>query len=497
MSSTQAVTARLAIPRLSAWRCILPALLLAPGACTDRQSDDTVNVVFIGSAADLEDSGVRLSSPAQGIRAATAMGLVQFDVDGQIVPGLAESWIVTDDGSSYIFRLRKSTGDASALNDAAAVRRELEQLRGRLRKTSLGLDLALIRDIRALTGSVIEIRLRSPMPQMLQLLAQPELSLGTGNTAIGSMTQDMDEIGVELTPRSAEAAATRASLRTVRVGASSAAAAIEAFTQGTADVVLGGSLVDLPAVDTGPLARGTVRVESPIGLLGFDVTGATEFLADPQNREAVAMAIDRSELLTRFNLDGWAPGNRLVPADLPTFETAFAARWPEMDMAARRAEARRRVARYPGWKTDARSLRIALPPGPGADWLFEAMQDDLQQVGLTIERAQSDDRADLVLRDRVARYAHPLWFLNQMNCRVEPGLCSPEADRLLAEAARTADAEERRRLLMQAENTLTKLNRFIPLGAPIRWSLVRAGNTGFVENQLAVHPLFPLSRAPT
>ncbi len=496
MSSTQAVTARLAIPRLFAWRCILPALLLALGACTDTQSDDTVNVVFIGSAADLEDSGVRLSSPAQGIRAATAMGLVQFDVDGQIVPGLAESWIVTDDGSSYIFRLRKSTGDASALDDAAAVRRELEQLRGRLQKTSLGLDLSLIRDIRALTGSVIEIRLTSPMPQMLQLLAQPELSLGTGDTAIGTMTQNMDDIGVELTPRSAEAA-TGGLHRAVRVSASSATAAIEAFTQGTADVVLGGSLIDLPAVDTGPLARGTVRVESPIGLLGFDVTGTTGFLADPQNREAVAMAIDRSELLARFNLDGWAPGNRLVPADLPTFETAFAARWPEMDIAARRAEARRRVVQYTGWETEGRRVRIALPAGAGADWLFEAMQDDLQQVGLTIERVQGEDRADLVLRDRVARYAHPLWFLNQMNCRVEPGLCSPEADRLLAEAARTADAEERRRLLMQAENTLTKLNRFIPLGAPIRWSLVRAGNTGFVENQLAVHPLFPLSRAPT
>ena len=37
---------------------------------------------------------------------ATEQGLVRFDAAGRIEPGLAESWIVIDEGTSYIFRLR-------------------------------------------------------------------------------------------------------------------------------------------------------------------------------------------------------------------------------------------------------------------------------------------------------------------------------------------------------------------------------------------------------
>ena len=44
--------------------------------------------------------------------------------------------------------------------------------------------------------------------------------------------------------------------------------------------------------------------------------------------------------------------------------------------------------------------------------------------------------------------------------------------------------------------TLLAANLYIPIGAPIRWSMVRAGLEGFSENPWNVHPLFPLSRAP-
>jgi hypothetical protein len=43
---------------------------------------------------------------------------------------------------------------------------------------------------------------------------------------------------------------------------------------------------------------------------------------------------------------------------------------------------------------------------------------------------------------------------------------------------------------------LLAANRFIPLGAPVRWSLARSDLGGFIENSLSVHPLFALSTAP-
>ena len=43
---------------------------------------------------------------------------------------------------------------------------------------------------------------------------------------------------------------------------------------------------------------------------------------------------------------------------------------------------------------------------------------------------------------------------------------------------------------------ITAQQGYIPLGAPVRWSLVRGDLQGFVPNRWAVHPLFPLALAP-
>ena len=43
------------------------------------------------------------------MRAATTEGLVGLDAEGQVIPALADRWIVTDDGRSFIFRLRDGT----------------------------------------------------------------------------------------------------------------------------------------------------------------------------------------------------------------------------------------------------------------------------------------------------------------------------------------------------------------------------------------------------
>jgi oligopeptide transport system substrate-binding protein len=52
-------------------------------------------------------------------------------------------------------------------------------------------------------------------------------------------------------------------------------------------------------------------------------------------------------------------------------------------------------------------------------------------------------------------------------------------------------------LLAAAHMQLIGSEVFIPLGAPVRWSLVRGNITGFEENRWGLHPLFPLSQPPT
>ena len=162
----------------------LLAALLAGCWGTD---DGAVDVAFIDTPESLFASGVRLSAGAQHLRAATGAGLVALDAEGETVPALADRWIVTDDGRSYIFRLRDGTWPDGRDLTAESARTALNEAIGRLRGTSLGLDLAPVAEVRAMAGRVIEIRLSSPVPMLLQLLAQPELALTHGVGGSGDM----------------------------------------------------------------------------------------------------------------------------------------------------------------------------------------------------------------------------------------------------------------------------------------------------------------------
>ena len=169
---------------------------LALAACGPARDDGVVDVAIVGSDEGMRTPGLRLPFAAQHLRAATAQGLVRLDATGLVVPGIAERWIVTDDGASYIFRIREFDLPGGGRLTAQAVRDSLRRTVARLEGTSLGLDLERVRDIRAMTGRVVEIRLDGPMPELLQLLAQPELGLAVGDAPLGPMRIfDPDEGG--------------------------------------------------------------------------------------------------------------------------------------------------------------------------------------------------------------------------------------------------------------------------------------------------------------
>lgn len=481
----------------------LLALLLSIAGC-DRADDGRIDVAVIGQPDELFAPGNRLGPAGVLVRSATRQGLVRLDQSGQLVPGLAERWLVTDDGASYIFRIRTYEGPDGQDVTARAVQQALTRTIASLKGTTLGLDLAQVRDVRAMTGRVVEIRLVSPMPGFLQLLAQPELGITIGTLAAGPMTAARTGPGgALLTPIPPEARGMPAqpdwaqSVRSVRLIAGSARALTKAFSDGQAALVLGGTLATLPLADVGPLARGTVRIDPALGLFGLDVRRGEGFLASPGNREALSLALDRPALIQPFNVAGWAATSRVVAPGLPDDRGLVGERWIGLDLAARRRLAASRVQQWRAANGGATPvLSVALPQGPGADILFAGLAAQYREIGLVLARAQDEGTADLALRDRVARYAGARWFLNQFNCRVSDAVCSEDVDFLVQLAVTERDPEVQARYLADAENALAATNAFIPLGAPIRWSLARSGVVGFAENAWAFHPLFALTGAP-
>ena len=498
---------------------MMRALLLLPlmiglAAC-GRGGDGALDVLVIGDPAELFAAGNRLAPPGELVRAATAQGLVRLDEAGQLVPGIAERWIVTADGESYIFRIREFDLPGGKRLTARTVQQSLTRAMAGLKGTTFGLDLAQVRDVRAMTGRVIEIRMKSPMPGFLQLLAQPELGIaiaghgvgrksGAGSTAgTGPMTlARIGRDGAVLAALPPEARGLPAQpgwddgVRAIHLTAAAAAAATKAFSDGNYALLLGGTLAALPLADVGPLARGTVRLDSALGLFGLDVLRADGFLADPANREALALALDREALIKPFNIAGWKATTRIVAPGLPDDSGLVEERWPGLDLAARRAAASGRVARWKAAHGGTLTLRIALPDGPGSDTLFAGLAEQYAATGLTLTRAQKGGPADLALRDRVARFAGARWFLGQFHCGLTSAICSRDVDLLVDLAVAAHGPAQQASYLAEAEKAAIANNGYIPIGAPIRWSLVRSGVAGFAENAWAIHPLFPLTRAP-
>lgn len=471
------------------------AVALAGCAETD---DSTVRVVVIGQPSSPFDGGVRLSPAAQLVRSSTFEGLVGFDEQGRVIPALADRWIVTDDGQSYIFRLREGEWPDGTPLTGESVRIALRRAIGELRGTPLGLDLAAIADIRAMAGRVVEIRLERPVADMLQLLAQPELGLARKARGTGPMVLRRDGNVAILTPLPPEKRGLPAvsdwqeQTRTIQLTAHPAAAAIERFDKGEADLVLGGTIDEFPRLAARRLARGTIRMDAVTGLFGLSVLSSEGFLANPANREALSMAIDREGMMTGFGISGWIPTTRIVSPGIDTGNVAVEERWALMTLDERRAEAARRVQEW----AEPVTLRIALPDGPGADLLFASIAEDLGTIGVTAVRAAQDAPAELRLVDAVARYPRSGWFLNQFSCRAGRVPCSAAADSWQAQANAAADDATRDRLAAEAEAALAATNIFIPFGTPVRWSLARGSLTGFSINRWGYHPLMPLAMRP-
>ncbi len=477
-------------------------LLMALAACSASEDDGVTDVAIIGTEQGLFTAGLRLPFEGQHLRAATRQGLVALDEQGQVVPAIAERWIVTDDGESYIFRIREFDFPDGSRLTAQAVRASLTRTLAALEGTSMGLDLAKIRDVRAMTGRVVEIRLHSPMPDLLQVLAQPELGVTVGAAQVGPMRFNRDGAAADLVPLRPERRGLPEqpdwdeAIRPVRVYAVDARSATDGFSSGKYDMVLNGRLDDLPLADIGALARGTIRFDATTGLFGLDIRRADGFLSAQTNREALAMTLDRPALIEPFNIGGWIPTTRVVAPGLPNDTGAVPERWIALTIEQRRAEAARRVAAWEAQNDAEVSLRLALPEGPGSDILFDQLAEQYAEIGVALERVGMGDRSDLALRDRVARYASSRWFLNQFNCAVSRALCSPDVDFLVELATESRDPAEQASYLAEAETAFAAFNGYIPIGAPIRWSLARAEVVGFSENPWNFHPLFPLSRAP-
>ncbi|WP_420143452.1 ABC transporter substrate-binding protein [Sphingobium sp.] len=483
-------------------RVILTAgagLPLLTGGCSDERRDPVI-VSVVGDRNDFAKPLIALPDPgAKLFLEATAQGLVAFDARGDILPALAQRWIVEDDGRSYIFRLRRAFWANGARVTAPDVARMLMARIESLRRLDPDGPLDAVQAVVPMTGEVIEIRMAAPRPYVLQMLAQPQMAILSREGGTGPYRRSGRGNALILTPidrSSGDDAADEPlppwQLRVLR--AERAAMAIIRFRQGDADLVLGGRFTDLPLLVPAGVDRNAVRVDPVRGLLGLAVTGSGTLLDDPAIRAAINMSIDRSRLPEIFPLGGWATSERIMPEALDLGRAPTDPAWAAMPLDQRRQQASASITRWRADNGDIRPLRIALPKGPGATLLFGMVRQDLAAVGMPVARVAIDEDADLRLVDEVAAYDSALWFLGRIGCARKVH-CDDAADAQLQAASLASTAAERAARVAEAEALMMAHNGYIPLGAPVRWSLASKRLTGFSLSPRARHPLNHLFRA--
>jgi peptide/nickel transport system substrate-binding protein/oligopeptide transport system substrate-binding protein len=421
------------------------------------------------------------------ITATTQRGLVGRDREGAIVPALARTWAVTDDGLAYMFRLRPNLtrADGSPIEASAVVDR-LKRARA---------DAAVrpeLRPLMALTGitspapGMVQLDLAQPNPALLGWLALPALAIaprGANPPASGPFAlADVNVRELRLTPNAAYHDAARVRVGEVRVEAvGDAASAIARFRDGKADIVTGAAIDGL--VEARATGRSALQLEPCWGAYGLRVARSSALLRDAQVRRALALAIDRGALISRqFGaLAGMVPAPGPVPPNLSS--PGDAPPWAAAPVEERRAQAAT-LLRAAGWSPEVTlDLVAAIPPGEEHAAIISEVAAQLAPLGLRLRvmplppadmaaAAIVPEGVDLVATEIIAPVDDPAWFVASL---------WPEHPEPWTDAAR---------------DQLAGSDMWIGLLTPVRWSLVRAGIDGWVGNIAGVHPLELLDVSP-
>jgi oligopeptide transport system substrate-binding protein len=480
--------------RVTAAATLFLAVLSSAGC--DRTQSGKTDVIVIGDApAVVDPAAAHPTEPQAVLLSAVAQGLVRFDAAGQIVPGLAERWNVTDDGLSYIFRLQSAEWPDGRKVTAQQVARLLRRQIASRSKNPLRDTLGAIDQIVPMTDRVIEISLKAPRPHLLQLLAHPQFGIvreqqGTGPFQI---TKDGEPDGPLILGRTVSSPDEDVVVEeVVTLTGRNVQAAVRAFLKGDADLVLGGTFADLPYSRVEDIPKAALRFDPAGGLFGLVPARADGPAADREIRRLLSESIDRQSLIDALEIPGLLPRATILEPGLDGVPNPTPPPWLATPLDRRRVQLIATAERLFG-DLERPTIRVALSDAPGARILLNRLATDWGALGLKVEVAKAGEPADFRLIDAVAPSTSPAWYLRNLRCGLVP-VCEPEADELL-EAARAATVgAQRNGMLAQAAQRMDEEQLFIAIAAPIRWSLVSDRVQGFATNRFARHTMTSLGQ---
>jgi oligopeptide transport system substrate-binding protein len=276
---------------------------------------------------------------------------------------------------------------------------------------------------------------------------------------------------------------------------------VQAFEAGEVDALDGGGLppADIPRLKQSPEyekypALGTYY-------FGFNLKN----VPDVDQRRAMAFAIDRQSIIDNVAQADQIPATGMVPKGMPGFEVI------EQDFLPTRADLDRAKELMAKVEQPKRDLTLFYNNSPGHTEIATAVQAMWKELGIDVTiKAQEwaqfleflgpppSDAVYLYRLGWIADYADPMNFLELWTSKSgnnNSRFASPAYDRLIAEARRTANDEQRYELYRQAEAMLTGPDGAMPI-APLYWYTYTNLERESVKDTFHINPLdqFDLSK---
>ncbi len=499
----------------------LLALFLTIAGCSD--ANDSGVVPGPDQIVRLSDSEIKGLDPQKvsdlsSLRVAADQfeGLTRFDAAGNVEPGLASEWRVSNDGLRWTFNLRRDLKFADSQPITTAL---FPQVLSRLRADETAAPARALFDniaaITALSEQDIMVELKAPDPSLPSLLAHPALAaiplhriaeagdrwtsdrplLTSGAYRIAEWRLN-DHARLERNPAWHDEAAPTGTV--IWKPMDDSLSSMRLFLSGGADIAS-----DYPAsrhkwlMDNHP---GMARSVSYLGSYYFAFNTRKPPFDDPRVRIALSMAVERQWIADEVMGIGNVPAWGLLPPGLA--EQPLRPDWAEWPREQRLAKARTLLAEA-GYGPD-RPLRFEIRFNSSAEHRRVSVALASMWKPLHVEASLFNSEAALhfaALRQQEFALARSGWIADlptpENFLKVHQpangtgnysGYDSPAYDRLLAMAIAEPDPDRRRALMRQAETKLVDDMPILPLYYYVTRSLVAPRIAGWQDNISNVHP---------
>lgn len=516
---------------------LLVSTLMCTVACQDVKSDPTLGsgVVYCSEGSpssfnpQLDTSGTTSDASAHQIYDR----LLDFDpLTGKIVPGLASSWLVSDDGLTYTFQLRKrvnfhkteyftpkrqfNADDVMFSIDRWRVAdHPYHKVSGGVYPyfTSLGLN-DIIKDVKRINGYRVELELNRPDSSFLANLATDFAVILSAEyadqLALVDQKKRIDSYPVGTGPFKFISFRKNRFIRFQRhLGywkhqrapqkliydiTQSSSLRLAKLMTGECDAIAFPAHSELSIIQQ----RADLRLDDKPGLnVGFWAFNTSKAPFDnPEVRKALAMAIDKNTLIEAVYFGSAVAAKGLLPPSSWAYQSELVDTNYNPIMAKKLLEEN---GISDGFSMNIWAMPVERAYNPNARKMAELMQNYLQQVGIEVnivsyEWSTFRQRLKQGLHDSVLigwsadngdpdNFYRPLLTCSAIDSGTNRAMwCSPEYDSYINEALKYSDIEQRSIYYHKANQLLNEQLPLFPIAHANRYQAYRNDLGGVVIN---------------